>query len=191
VFQELSKLKTNKATGLDGISDKLLKDSVCVFAPTLTKIFNLSLRCGSFPDIWKKGKVTPIYKSGDQTSSNNYRPITILPTLSKLLERIVHRQIYNYLQEHKFLASEQFGFRSKLPTTVALAHFTEQVLVNLDNKKITGAASIDLRKAFDTVDHTILQEKLKSIGFSTSVLEWFTSIETHSSNNHQQFNVYA
>ena len=76
---------------------------------------------------------------------------------------------------NKLLASEQFGFRSKLSTTVALAHFTEQVLVNLDNKKITGAVSIDLRKAFDTVDHTILQEKLKSIGFSTSVLEWFIS----------------
>ncbi|CAB4038388.1 Hypothetical predicted protein, partial [Paramuricea clavata] len=147
---ELSKLKTNKATGLDGISAKLLKDSVCVIAPTLTKIFNLSLRCGAFPDIWKKGKVTPIYKTGDPTSSNNYRPITILPTLSKLLERIVHRQIYNYLQEHTLLASQQFGFRSKLSTTVALAHFTEQVLVNLDNKKITGAVSIDLRKAFDT-----------------------------------------
>jgi hypothetical protein len=73
------------------------------------------------------------------------------------------------------LAPEQFGFRSKLSTTVALAHFTEQVLVNLDNKKITGAVSIDLRKAFDTVDQTILQEKLKSIGFSTSVLVWFTS----------------
>jgi hypothetical protein len=74
VFQELSKLKTNKATGLDGISAKLLKDSVCVIAPTLTNILNLSLLCGSFPDIWKKGKVTPIYKSGDRTSSNNYRP---------------------------------------------------------------------------------------------------------------------
>jgi hypothetical protein len=85
VFQELSKLKTNKATGLDGISAKLLKDTVCVIAPTLTKIFNLSLRCGSFPDIWKKGKVTAIYKSGDPTSSNNYRPITILLTFEQII----------------------------------------------------------------------------------------------------------
>ena len=175
VLQELSKLRTNKATGLDGISAKLLRDSAYIIAPYLTKIFNLSLRCGSFPDIWKKGRVTPIFKSGDPTSSNNYRPITILPTLSKLLERIVHHQVYNYLQEHKLLASQQFGFRSKLSTTIALAHFTEQILDNLDHRKITGAVSIDLRKAFDTVDHTILLEKLKTIGFTSSVLDWFCS----------------
>ncbi|CAB3996609.1 Hypothetical predicted protein [Paramuricea clavata] len=175
VLQELSKLRTTKATGLDGISAKLLRDSAYIIAPYLTKIFNLSLRCGSFPDIWKKGRVTPIFKSGDPTSSNNYRPITILQTLSKLLERIVHHQVYNYLQEHKLLASQQFGFRSKLSTTIALAHFTEQILDNLDHRKITGAVSIDLRKAFDTVDHTILLEKLKTIGFTSSVLDWFSS----------------
>ena len=175
VLQELSKLRTNKASGLDGISAKLLRDSAYVIAPYLTKIFKLSLRCGSFPDIWKKGRVTPIFKSGDPTSSNNYRPITILPTLSKLLERIVHHQVYNYLQEHKLLASQQFGFRSKLSTTIALAHFTEQILDNLDHRKITGAVSIDLRKAFDSVDHTIVLEKLKTIGFASSVLDWFCS----------------
>ncbi|CAB4038930.1 Hypothetical predicted protein, partial [Paramuricea clavata] len=175
VLQELSKLRTTKATGLDGISAKLLKDSAYIIAPYLTKIFNLSLRCGSFPDIWKKGRVTPIFKSGDPTSSNNYRPITILPTLSKLLERIVHHQVYNYLQEHKLLASQQFGFSSKLSTTIALAHFTEQILDNHDHRKITGAVSIDLRKAFDTVNHTILLEKLRTIGFTSSVLDWFCS----------------
>ncbi len=97
------------------------------------------------------------------------------PTLSKLLERIVHHQVYNYLQEHKLLASQQFGFRTNLSTTVALAYFTEQILDNLDHKKITGAVSIDLRKAFDTVDHTILLEKLRAISFTSSVLDWFCS----------------
>ena len=87
----------------------------------------------------------------------------------------MHHQVYNYLQEHKLLASQQFGFRSKLSTTIALAHFTEQILDNLDHRKITGAVSIDLRKAFDTVDHTILLEKLKTIGFTSSVLDWFCS----------------
>ena len=175
MLQELSKLTTNKVTGLGGISAKLLRDSAYVNAAYLTKMLNLSLCCGSFPDIWKKGRATPIFKSGDPTSSNNYRPITVLPTLSKLLERIVHHQVYNYLQEHKLLASQQFGFRSKLSTTIALAHFTEQILDNLDHRKITGAVSIDLRKAFDTVDHTILLEKLKTIGFTSSVLDWFCS----------------
>ena len=135
-------------------------------------MFNLSLRCGSFPDIWKKGRVTPIFKCGDPTSSNNYRPITILPTLQ---ERIVHHQVYNYLQEHKLLASQQFGFRSKLSTAIALAHFTEHILDKLDLRKIIGSVSIDLRKAFDTVDHTIFLEKLKTIAFTSPVLYWFCS----------------
>jgi hypothetical protein len=105
------------------------------------------------------------------TTTEN-EPITILPTLSKLLEPIVHHQVYNYLQEHKLLASQQFAFGSKLSTTIALAHFTEQILDNLDHRKI-GAVSIDLRKAFDTVDHTILLEQLKTIGFTSSVLlDW-------------------
>ena len=121
------------------------------------------------------GRVTPIFKSGDPTSSNNYRPIAILPTLSKLLERIVHHQVYNYLQEHKLLASQQFGFRSKLSTTIALAHVTEQILDQLDLRKITGAVSIDRRKTFDTVDHNIFLEKLKTIGFTSPVLDWFGS----------------
>ena len=138
VLHELNKLKTNKATGLDGISAKLLKDSARVIAPHLTTIFNLSLRCGSFPDIWKKGRVTPIFKSGDPTSTNKYRPITILPTLSKLLERIVHPQVYNYPQEHKLLASQQFVFapisRPPLPWHILLSRYwiiliTERLLV--------------------------------------------------------------
>jgi hypothetical protein len=176
VLQKLSKLRTNKATGLDGISAKLPRDSGYIIAPYLTKISTSPYAVAHFPtSAWKKGRVTPIFKSGDPTSSNNYRPITILPTLSKLLERIVYHQVYNYLQEHKLLASQQFGFRSKLSTTIALAHFTEQILDNLDHRKITGAVSIDLRKAFDTVDHTILLEKLKTIGFTSSVLDWFCS----------------
>jgi hypothetical protein len=126
-----------------------------------------------FPTSGRKVELLQFFKSGDPTSSNNYRPTTILPTLSKLLERIVHHQVYNYL---KLLASQQFGFRSKQSTTIALAHFTEQILDNLDIRKITGAVSIDLRKAFDTVDHTIFLEKLKTIGFTSPVLDWFARI---------------
>ena len=133
IFCELRKVKTNKAIGLDRISAKLLKDSAPAIAPSLAKIINMSLLSGTFPDIWKIGKVVPLFKSGDPTSSNNYRPITILPTLSKIIERIVHLQMHTFLQEHHLIASEQFGFRSKLSTNVTLAQFTEQILDNLDN----------------------------------------------------------
>ncbi len=175
VLRQLSSLKTNKATGLDQISAKLLKDSASTIASSLMKIFNASLFSQTFPDIWKKGKIIPLFKSNDPTSPNNYRPITILPILSKIMERIVHKQIYKYLQEHKLITSEQFGFHPYLSTNVALTRVTEEILSNMDNKLITGAVFIDLRKAFDTVDHSLLIVKLKNIGFSAPVINWFTS----------------
>ena len=91
------------------------------------------------------------------------------------MERIVHRQVYKYLREHNLITSEQFGFRPNLSTNVALTRVTEEILLNIDNKLTTGAVFIDLRKAFDTVDHTLLIAKLKNIGFSASVINWFTS----------------
>ena len=154
VLRELSSLKTKKATGLDQISAKILKDSAPTIASSLTKIFNASLLSQTFPDIWKKGKIIPLFKANDPTAPNNYRPITILPILSKIMERIVHRQVYKYLREHNLITSEQFGFRPNLSTNVALTRVTEEILLNIDNKLATGAVFIDLRKAFDTVDHT-------------------------------------
>ncbi len=161
VLRELAALKTNKATGLDQINAKLLKDSASTIVFGLTKIINASLFSQTFPDIWKKGKIIPLYKSNDPTSPNNYRPITILPILSKIMERIVHHQVYEYLQEHNLITSEQFGFRPNLSTNIALTQLTEEILQNLDNKMITGAVFIDLRKAFDTVDHSLLISKLQ------------------------------
>jgi hypothetical protein len=175
ILQELGSLKTNKATGLDQISAKLLKDSSSIIASGLTKIINASFVSQTFPDIWKKGKIIPFFKSNDPTSPNNYRPITILPIVSKVMEHIVHRQVYEYLQEHDLITSEQFGFRPKLSTSIALTQLTEEILHNLDNKLVTGAVFIDLRKAFDTVDHELLIMKLRNLGFSKSVINWFTS----------------
>ena len=95
VLRELASLQTNKATGLHQISAKLLKDSASTIVSGLTKIINASLHSQTFPDIWKKGKIIPLHKSHDPTSPNNYRPITILPILNKIMERIVHKQVYN------------------------------------------------------------------------------------------------
>ena len=91
------------------------------------------------------------------------------------MEHIVHRQVYEYLQEHDLITSEQFGFRPKLSTSIALTQLTEEILHNLDNKLVTGAVFIDLRKAFDTVDHELLIMKLRNLVFSKSVINWFTS----------------
>ena len=110
---------------------------------------------------------------------SNYRPITVLPILSKILERFVHTQIYNYLTENKILSPNQFGFRPKLSTSTALAFFTDNILENADNGLVTASIFLDFSKAFDTVDHVILSRKLKSIGLDDNSLNWFKSYLTN------------
>ena len=97
VYDQLKQLKSNKAIGLDKISPRLLNDSARIITPSLTRLFNRSLDQKIFPSIWKKGKVSPLFKSGDRCDPNNYRPITVLPALSKIMEKLVHKQLYNYL----------------------------------------------------------------------------------------------
>ena len=178
VIKQLSTLKTNKSTGLDRISARLLKDAAPVIAPTLTEIFNHSLKSSTFPQIWKDGKVMPIFKSGDRSNMSNYRPVTVLPILSKILERFVHTQIYNHLSENNILSPQQFGFRPKLSTSTALAFFTDNILDNADNGLVTASVFLDFSKAFDTVDHAILLRKLKSVGLDGNSLSWFHSYLT-------------
>ena len=144
-------------------------------ALVLTKLFNRSLRSSTFPNIWKSGKVSALFISGDRSDPNNYRPITILPTVSKILEKAVHSQVYSYLEENQISTPKQFGFRPKLSTEIALAHFTDTILGNMDK----GAVFLDLSKAFDTVNHTRLFDKLQSTGFSSHTVKWFQSYLTN------------
>ena len=124
--------------------------------------------------MWKCGKVTALFKSGDRCNANNYRPITILPTASKILERAVHSQVHNYLLQENILTPKQFGFRPKLSTAIALTYFTDAILDNLNKDSIAGAVFLDLSKAFDTVSHDRLIKKLSTIGFSQETIHWFT-----------------
>lgn len=127
VTNQLLKLKTNKAFGLDRISSRLLKHSAHIIAPSLTKIFNLSITTSIFPAAWKLGRVTSLFKKGDPTNPNNYRPITVLSTVSKILERLIHNQVYNYLQENNLLTSKQYGFRPKLSTRELHCHSSQMI----------------------------------------------------------------
>ena len=122
VLKQLQSLKTNKAIGLDNISARLLKCGARSISHSITKLFNLSIRSGKFPRIWKCPKVSALFKSGDRTNATNYRPISILPTLSKILERVVHSQLHEYLNSTNLLSKNQFGFRSKRSTATALAY---------------------------------------------------------------------
>lgn len=175
VEHQLFSLRTNKATGLDRIGARLLKDASSAIAPCLAKIFNYSFSTAIFPNLWKIGRIVALHKQGNRTDMNNYRPITILPTISKLLERAVHQQLYHYLNEKKVLAKEQHGFRARRATDTALIHFSDKILASMDSGQVTGVAFLDLSKAFDTVNHELLLGKLSRLGLADNSVSWFRS----------------
>ena len=125
--------------------------------------------------MWKSAKVSALFKGGDKSQKDNYRPISILPTISKIIERSAHVQLCTYLEQNKLLSQSQFGFGQKRSTSTALVEFTDQILESMDKGRVTGAVFLDLRKAFDTVDHLILVNKLKSLGVAGKSLAWFRS----------------
>ena len=175
VKQQLQNLKTNKAVGLDKISARLLKDGEDAIAQVLQKIINLSIEQQCVPNSWKSAKVRALFRSGDDKNCDNYRPIAILPTASKILERAVHAQLYKFLKENVLLHPRQYGFQHSSSTVHALLIFCDDILENMDNSKVTRACYLDLKKAFDTVEHSILLRKLAAHGVDEKSVGWFTS----------------
>ena len=153
VFIRLQKLNTSKATGMDGIPAKILKMIASFIAPSLTFIFNLSIRTGTYIDEWKLARVIPIYKSEDKRKCENYRPILVLPIVSKIFEGEVFSQIYSFLNRHAPLSKFQSGFRPKHGTLAALIQMCDQWQTDMDDGKINGVVFLDICKAFDSVNH--------------------------------------
>jgi len=147
--------------------------------PSITKLLKLSIWTGNFPEIWRCSKVAALFKTGDRTNASNYRPISILPTMSKILEKVIHSQFYDFLNSNNLISSEQFGFRPKLSTTSALTSFADEVLLHMESGDLCGVVFLDLTKAFNTVDHNILLSKLLAIGVLPSTLQWFKSYLSH------------
>ena len=175
VLRQICALKRNKAIGLDRISARLLKCASRTITPSITKLLNLSIATNEFPNIWKCAKVTALFKAGNRTSPSDYHPISILPTLSKILERAVHNQFYQYLNQHNLLDEKLFGFRPKHSTVNAVSSFADEILFNMERGKLCGTVFLDLSKAFEAVDHTILPRKLSSFGVTSDKAQWFES----------------
>ena len=175
VLDMLRTLDTSKATGPDGISAVMLKSTAESIAKGITVLFNKSIESGEVPKEWKISAIVPIPKGDNSSQPNNYRPISLLSILSKLLERHMHKIIYKHLESTVPLALQQWGFRPKRSTVSALIDVTNRWFQSLDNGKEICAVFFDLRKAFDSVPHRGLLQKIQSAGINKHVLNWLFS----------------
>ena len=175
VKQILLNLDPSKATGIDNISARFLRDGASILANPIKQICNLSITQGCFPDSCKSAKLKPLFKKGNKTNPEKYRPISILPVVSKIIERVVHNQIEAFLTENKILYKYQSGFRKNHSTDFCLQYINNKISKGFDSGLLTGIILIDLQKAFDTIDHNILIEKLKIIGFCDKEIKWIRS----------------
>ena len=169
------KLKRNKSVGADELPPGYLKDISDSIAKPFAHIVNMSLQTGEVPEDFKIAKITPLFKSGSPKETDNYRPISVLPIMSKILEKIVHNQLMRYLDENKLLSSKQFGFRPGRSTELTATLLTSYIRKGMDDGKYTGVIYIDLSKAFDTISHGTIISKLKDFGIMGIPNEWFSS----------------
>ena len=183
VYQLLNGLSSNKATGVDKISSKIIKIASPAIADSLTHIFSQAVTLSSFPDEWKTARAVPLYKNGQRNLAGNYRPISVLPVISKIMEKILYDQLYNYLSNFNLLSDNQFGFRKFHSTATALLDCTNDWYTNLDRKMFNLVVQIDLKKTFDTVDHQILLRKLEIYGIKHHAL---ALLESYLSNRNRK-----
>ena len=172
-------LSMSKVQGCDRISTSLLKQIIHVIASPLTHIINQSLLQGVFPDLLKIAKVIPIFKKDDSHEISNYRPISILPSISKVLEKIVYNRLINFVNTHQILNLNQYGFRKNHSTDLALVQIYDKITNAIANKEHVIGIFLDLSKAFDTLDHNILLQKLSFYGIRSQVLSYLKDYLTN------------
>ena len=175
VLKHLSSLRTKNSAGIDGISVKLLKKLSEALINPLTLVINQSLVTGVFPTKLKIAKVLPLFKKDDYTIMDNYRPISLLTSISKLFEKVVFSQLHDYFRNNNLFYDSQYGFLKNHSTEYAAMELTDKILKDIDDKNISLAIFMDLSKAFNTLDHGILIKKLTHYGINGIALNWFTS----------------
>lgn len=162
VSKFLQGLDIRKSTGTDNVGPRLLKMAAPLLADSLTYICNLSISTSMFPDKWKEAKVRPLHKAGPLNDLNNFRPISILPILSKVIEKHAHDSLLSYLESYKLIHNTQSGFRPNHSCETALLYMIDKWLQAIDKGDLVGVIFVDFRKAFDLVDHNILLKKMAS-----------------------------
>ena len=164
-------MSASKASGEDGIiTTAMLRQTFSVVGPHLLHVVNASIVSGTVPPDWKLAVVTPLHKSGSKTDPNNYRPISILPTVAKLTERVICDQLMKYLSDHSVLCEQQHGFRPGHSTETALLDAVVHLSESLDKGQVAALTAIDTSKAFDSVEHDRLLDKL---GWYSVDHHWF------------------
>ena len=163
VLSYINKLDSSKATGVDGLGPRIIKLAANILTPSITILINKSINAGKFPTQLKFAKVLPIFKGGTKSDPSNYRPISILPTISKIYEKHINHHLMGYLNKFKLLHESQSGIRHKHSCQTALVKLIDQWKACIDNGDIVGTLFIDFRKAFNVVDHQILIKKTSSL----------------------------
>ena len=178
VFNKLRKLKSKKSFGADLIHPRFVKELAEYVAKPLTYLISLSITTGVVPTLMKIARIIPAYKYGAKTNPNNYRPISILSVFSKVAESYICESLNSYLASNKIISPRQFGFQKGKNTTAALLSYTHDIQKQFEERKQTLAVYIDLKKAFDTVIHNILINKLHKYGIRGLPLRWIQSYLT-------------
>ena len=178
VSDTIKTLDISKSEGPNGIPSKILHMLVKDISPLLADLFNLSFSAGAFPSTLKTAKIIPIHKKLSKENCSNYRPISILSNIDKILERLMYNRLYKFLESNNIIYHLQFGFRKNFSTTLALLDITDNIKQEIDKGNFGCGIFIDFQKAFDTVDHTILLKKLLHYGIRGTAQQWFQSYLT-------------
>ena len=175
LISTINSMASKNSTDICGISTKMIKAVKFEIATPLLHLFNLSLTTGTFPSQLKTSRTIPVFKAGERTNCDNYRPISLLSSISKILEKIIANRLVNHLESNKLLYEHQYGFQQGKSTVHSMLQLTNYIAKQLNEKKYVVGVFLDLKKAFDVVSHDILLAKLKNLGVKGVELEWFTS----------------
>ena len=175
LINTINDLNSKKSCGFDGLTSNHIKSISHIIVHPLLKLINKSFTIGIFPSVLKIARVIPIHKGGDLNELINYRPISILPTVSKIFERLIHIRLESFINKYHILSDSQHGFRKGYNTETALISTINYISKSLDNKTPLVALYVDIAKAFDSLDHQILLDKLHLLGFRGIIHKWLTS----------------